>query len=62
VLDEDGGVLVGATVTGSGVQEVLHAATVAVAARVPLDDLRHAVPSFPTVSEVWLHALEAAGL
>ena len=24
--------------------------------------LRHAVPSFPTVSEVWLHLLEAYGL
>jgi hypothetical protein len=39
----------------------LHAATVAVAARVPLADLWHAVPAFPTVAEVWLHALEAAG-
>jgi dihydrolipoamide dehydrogenase len=62
VIDEQRGVLVGVTVTGSGVQELLHAATVAVAARVPLDELWHAVPAFPTVSEVWLHALEAAGL
>jgi pyruvate/2-oxoglutarate dehydrogenase complex dihydrolipoamide dehydrogenase (E3) component len=62
VIDEDRGVLVGATVTGNGVQELLHAATVAVAARVPLTELWHAVPAFPTVSEVWLHALEAAGL
>jgi hypothetical protein len=29
---------------------------------VPLDRLRHAVPSFPTVSEVWLRLLEAYGL
>jgi dihydrolipoamide dehydrogenase len=62
VVDEAAGVLVGATITGSGVQELLHSATVAVAARVPLDELRHAVPAFPTVAEVWLHALEAAGL
>jgi dihydrolipoamide dehydrogenase len=62
VVDEQRGVLVGATITGSGVQEVLHAATVAVTARVPLEELWHAVPAFPTVSEVWLHALEAAGL
>jgi hypothetical protein len=34
---------------------------VAVAARVPLAELWHAVPVFPTVAEVWLHALEAAG-
>jgi dihydrolipoamide dehydrogenase len=61
VIDERRGVLVGVTVTGSGVQELLQAATVAVAARVPLDELWHAVPAFPTVSEVWLHALEAAG-
>lgn len=62
VIDERRGVLVGVTITGSGVQELLHAATVAVAARVPLQELWHAVPAFPTVSEVWLHALEAAGL
>jgi dihydrolipoamide dehydrogenase len=62
VIDEDRGVLAGVTVTGSGVQELLHAATVAVSARIPLTELWHAVPAFPTVSEVWLHALEAAGL
>jgi pyruvate/2-oxoglutarate dehydrogenase complex dihydrolipoamide dehydrogenase (E3) component len=62
VIDESRGVLVGVTITGNGVQELLHAATIAVAARVPLDELWHAVPAFPTVSEVWLHALEAAGL
>ncbi|MGY1792363.1 dihydrolipoyl dehydrogenase family protein [Geodermatophilus sp. SYSU D00525] len=61
VVDEAAGVLAGVTITGSGVQELLHSATVAVAARVPLADLAHAVPSFPTVAEVWLHALEAAG-
>jgi pyruvate/2-oxoglutarate dehydrogenase complex dihydrolipoamide dehydrogenase (E3) component len=61
VIDARRGVLLGVTITGNGVQELLHAATVAVAARVPLDDLWHAVPAFPTVSEVWLHALEAAG-
>src|SRR3954452_19762222 len=61
VIDEERGVLVGVTITGNGVQELLHAATVAIAARVPLTDLWHAVPAFPTVSEVWLHALEAAG-
>ncbi|MGY1726990.1 dihydrolipoyl dehydrogenase family protein [Geodermatophilus sp. SYSU D01062] len=62
VIDEERGVLVGVTITGSGVQEMLHAATVAVGARVPLQELWHAVPAFPTVAEVWLHALEAVGL
>src|SRR3712207_1625932 len=62
VVDEASDVLVGATITGSGVQELLHSAAVAVAGRMPLSELRHAVPAFPTVAEVWLHALEAAGL
>ena len=57
-----GRIIVGATFTGPGVQELLHSATVAVAGEVPLDRLWHAVPSFPTVSEVWLRLLEAYGL
>jgi dihydrolipoamide dehydrogenase len=59
VIDAGRGVLVGATFTGPGVQELLHSATVAIAGQVPVDRLRHAVPSFPTLSEVWLHLLEA---
>ncbi len=62
VVDEKRRVLVGATFTGPEVGEMLHAATIAVAGEVPLDTLWHAVPSFPTVSEVWLHLLEAYGL
>ncbi len=62
VVDGRRGVLVGATFTGPGVQELLHSATVAIAGEVPLEVLWHAVPSFPTVSEVWLHLLEAYGL
>jgi len=62
VVDADRGVLVGATFTGPGVQELLHSATVAIMAAVPLTDLWHAVPSFPTISEVWLRLLEAYGL
>jgi pyruvate/2-oxoglutarate dehydrogenase complex dihydrolipoamide dehydrogenase (E3) component len=62
VVDAARGVVVGATFTGPDVQELLHSATVAVVAEVPLDTLWHAVPSFPTVSEVWLRLLEAYGL
>ena len=62
VVDEDRRVVVGATFTGPGVQELLHSATVAIAGEVPLERLWHAVPSFPTVSEVWLRLLEAYGL
>jgi dihydrolipoamide dehydrogenase len=62
VIDERRRVLVGATFVGPTVQELLHSATVAIAGEVPLDALWHAVPSFPTVSEVWLRLLEAYGL
>ena len=40
-------ILVGATFTGPGVQELLHSATVAIAGEVPIERLWHAVPSFP---------------
>jgi pyruvate/2-oxoglutarate dehydrogenase complex dihydrolipoamide dehydrogenase (E3) component len=62
VVDADRRVVVGATFTGPGTAELLHAATIAIAGAVTLDDLWHAVPSFPTLSEVWLRLLEAYGL
>jgi pyruvate/2-oxoglutarate dehydrogenase complex dihydrolipoamide dehydrogenase (E3) component len=62
VIDDDRRTVAGATFTGPGLQELLHSATVAICGAVPVDRLRHAVPSFPTVSEVWLHLLEAYGL
>ena len=62
VIDDERRVVVGATFVGPGVQELLHSATVAIAGEVTLDRLWHAVPSFPTVSEVWLRLLEAYGL
>ena len=61
VVDSDREVLVGATFTGPDTQELLHSATVAIAGPVPLPVLWHAVPSFPTVSEVWLRLLETYG-
>jgi len=62
VVDEERRVVVGATITGAEVAESLHAATIAVVAEVALEDLWHAVPSFPTRSELWLRLLEAYGL
>ncbi|MEO3874429.1 NAD(P)/FAD-dependent oxidoreductase [Nonomuraea sp. B12E4] len=62
VVDEDRKVLLGVTFAGPGAAELLHAATIAVTAEVPLDRLWHAVPSFPTVSEIWLRLLETYGL
>ncbi|MEV4150788.1 NAD(P)/FAD-dependent oxidoreductase [Amycolatopsis sp. NPDC049691] len=61
VVDEDRKVLAGFTLVGPDVAELIHAATIAVAGEVPLDRLWHAVPAFPTVSEVWLRLLEAYG-
>jgi pyruvate/2-oxoglutarate dehydrogenase complex dihydrolipoamide dehydrogenase (E3) component len=62
VVDRSREVVIGATFTGPDVQELVHAATIAVVGEVPLERLWHAVPSFPTVSEVWLRLLEAYGL
>ncbi|WP_309068126.1 NAD(P)/FAD-dependent oxidoreductase [Microbacterium sp.] len=62
IVDEDRGVLVGLTLVGPGVGEQIHAATIAIAAEVPLRRLWHAVPAYPTLSEFWLRLLEAYGL
>jgi pyruvate/2-oxoglutarate dehydrogenase complex dihydrolipoamide dehydrogenase (E3) component len=62
VVDEDRRVLLGATFVGPAVVDLLHSATIAVTAEVPLDRLWHAVPAFPTVSEIWLRLLEEYGL
>jgi pyruvate/2-oxoglutarate dehydrogenase complex dihydrolipoamide dehydrogenase (E3) component len=61
IVDEDRRVLVGATFVGQDVGEMLHAATIAVVGEVPIDRLWHAVPSYPTISEVWLRWLEEYG-
>lgn len=57
VVDEDAKVLVGVTFVGPGAGEHIHAATIAIAGKVPLDTLWHAVPPFPTISEIWLNFL-----
>jgi dihydrolipoamide dehydrogenase len=62
VVDEEAGILVGATFVGQDVAELVHAATVAIVGRVPLETLWHAVPSYPTMSEIWLRLLEEYGL
>ena len=61
VVDEKRQVVLGVTLVGPDVGEMLHAATVAVVGQVPIGRLWHAVPSYPTVSEVWLRLLEAYG-
>ncbi|HWA67841.1 MAG TPA: NAD(P)/FAD-dependent oxidoreductase [Mycobacteriales bacterium] len=59
VIDGDDHTLLGATFVGPEVGELLHSATVALVGKVPMETLWHAVPSYPTVSEVWLRLLEA---
>lgn len=54
--------LVGATFVGPEVADLVHAATIAVVGEVPLRRLAHAVPPFPTRSELWLKLIEAYGL
>jgi pyruvate/2-oxoglutarate dehydrogenase complex dihydrolipoamide dehydrogenase (E3) component len=62
VVDEDRRVIVGATFVGVETGEWLHAATIAVVGQVPLDELWHSVPAYPTRSEVWLKLMEEYGL
>ncbi len=62
VVDEDRHVVVGATFVGPDAGELVHAATIAIVGAVPLDRLWHAVPSYPTISEIWLRLLEAYGM
>jgi dihydrolipoamide dehydrogenase len=62
VVDDDRRVIVGATITGPEIAEFLQAMTIAVVGEVTLDRLFHAVPAFPTRSELWLYLLEALGV
>jgi len=58
VVDEQRAVIVGATFTGTEVAEWLHAATIAIVAKTPVELLWQAIPAFPTRSEIWLKLLE----
>jgi dihydrolipoamide dehydrogenase len=58
VIDRATDTLVGATFVGSGIAELVHSATIAIVGQVPVDLLWHAVPSYPTASEIWLRLLE----
>ena len=61
VIDRARDTLVGATFVGADVAELVHAATVAVVGGVTMEQLWHVVPSYPTMSEIWLKLLEARG-
>lgn len=53
-VDDDRDVLIGATFVGQDVADMVHAATIAIVGQLTVRQLRHAVPSFPTMSELWL--------
>lgn len=61
VVDAEREVVLGATFVGSDVAELLQTATVAIVGEVPISRLWHAVPAYPTVSEIWLRLLEEYG-
>ncbi|MGW9632089.1 dihydrolipoyl dehydrogenase family protein [Agromyces sp. NPDC055520] len=61
VIDAGLGTVLGATFVGQDVAELLQSATIAIVGEVPVDRLWHAVPAFPTMSEVWLRLLESLG-
>lgn len=58
VVEQNHGKILGATFSGYGVADWIHAATVAITAEIPMDRMRHAVPAFPTRSEIWLRLQE----
>ncbi|PZE34253.1 NAD(P)/FAD-dependent oxidoreductase [Curtobacterium sp. MCPF17_031] len=61
LIDDHTDTIVGFTAVGQDVTELVHAATIAITSEVPIHRLWHAVPAYPTISEVWLRLLEAAG-
>lgn len=61
LIDDATNTVVGFTAVGPDTTELVHAATIAIAGEVPIDRLWHAVPAYPTISEVWLRLLETAG-
>jgi pyruvate/2-oxoglutarate dehydrogenase complex dihydrolipoamide dehydrogenase (E3) component len=62
LIDRERRIVVGATITGAEIGDMLHAATIAIVGEIPLARLRHAVPCFPTRSEIWLALMEEAGV
>jgi pyruvate/2-oxoglutarate dehydrogenase complex dihydrolipoamide dehydrogenase (E3) component len=62
VVEENSGRLVGATFVGRDVADLLHASTTAIVGGMTVEQLWHAIPPFPTMSETYTSLLEACGL
>ncbi|HEY6145017.1 MAG TPA: FAD-dependent oxidoreductase, partial [Solirubrobacterales bacterium] len=58
VVDQNKETIVGATFTGFDTADFLQAAAVAIVAEIPISKLRHAIPAYPSRSEIWLKLLE----
>ena len=58
LVDQERGVLIGMTLVGPAVGELIHGATIAIVGAIPISRLWHAVPSYPTISEIWLRLLK----
>ena len=61
ILD-DGNRILGATFVGAEAADLLHASTVAVVGGLTVQQMAHAIPCFPTMSEVYLNLCDAAGI
>ncbi|WP_223623668.1 NAD(P)/FAD-dependent oxidoreductase [Microbacterium sp. EST19A] len=61
VIDTERDIVIGATFVGPEVAELIQAATIAIVGEVPIARLWHAVPAYPTISEIWLRLLEGYG-
>ena len=59
VVDRQTGAVLGATFVGPGAGELVHAAIVAIIAGRPGSSAAHAVPAYPTASEIWLRLIES---
>ena len=59
VIERGSNRVLGATLVGAEIADFLHAATIAVSAELTMDQLWHAIPVFPSRSEVWLNLLAA---
>jgi dihydrolipoamide dehydrogenase len=62
IVDANSGVLLGATIVGKDAADLLHASTVAIVGGLKIEQLVHTIPPFPTMSEVYLNLIDAAGL
>lgn len=62
VVEVNSGRLLGANFAGRDVADLLHASTTAIVGRMTVEQLWHAIPSFPTMSETYTSLLEACGL